>query len=358
VWWPFRQQKSHLLVYRAAVRRYRLEVRRMQEAGAQAEDDFAGPFGEVPERPVLDRLVCVDTAVETLAQILEGNKRGTLVARADLDSWLLPFTHHRRKDVGRDVAAWSEMFLAGMLCMDHGRDSARFHFVRRAAVSVTGLLRPDTLARILAADGPAAGLVVRLVLAMPPTPTRSWTEVKADEKSELAYRDLTTGLRALQFESEEDDLNPHALKLSPGARAAWAKFYDGCQSAKADEDDSPLSAALSELESYAARFALLHHVVSRIAKRESDLVPVERVSIDAGVALSRWCATETRRIYASLLGSAEERRVGRLLAFIRRCGGRCTVRDLMRSNVESYPNTTAATAALEGLVSSGLARWA
>jgi hypothetical protein len=36
--------------------------------------------------------------------------------------------------------------------------------------------------------------------------------------------------------------------------------------------------ALSELESYADRFALLHHVV----KRESDLVPVPRESIDAG----------------------------------------------------------------------------
>jgi hypothetical protein len=126
VWWPFRQQKSQLMVYRALVRRYRLEMRRMEDAGRRAEEDFAGPGSQLPERPVLDRPVCVDTAVETPAEILEDNKRGILVARADFDSWLLPLTHHRRRDVGRDVAAWSEVFLAGMLCIDGGAKVSGF----------------------------------------------------------------------------------------------------------------------------------------------------------------------------------------------------------------------------------------
>jgi hypothetical protein len=58
------------------------------------------------------------------------------------------------------------------------------------------------------------------MLAMPPSLAQSWSEAKADEKSDLLYRDLITGLRALRFESEEDDLNPHPLMLSPEAKSA------------------------------------------------------------------------------------------------------------------------------------------
>jgi Protein of unknown function (DUF3987) len=355
VWWPFRTQKSKLLVFRAMLARYRRDVRRMEEAGERAQDGFAGLGGELPERPVLDRPVCVDTAVNTLAEILEGNPRGTLVARADLDSWLAPFTRPQRRDVGRDLAAWSEMYLAGMIFVDRGGESGRCHFVRRAAVSITGLLRPSTLVHVLANRGPAAELASRLVLAMPPALPKAWSEDSTDETARDAYRDLLDWLRALKFEEPDDDAAPQVLTLAPKAKAAWADFYNARRSEKVD-DDGPLPAALSELESYAARFALVHHVVNRVARRESDLVPVSRESIDAGVVLSRWCSAETRRIHASLVG-VQERRQSQLADFIRSRGGQCDTRDLMRSYSRRYATVAAADKALTDLVNSGLARW-
>ena len=53
---------------------------------------------------------------------------------------------------------------------------------------------------------------------------------------------------------------PRVLHLSPEAKAEWVKFYDEW----ADEQhasEGELAAAFSKLEAYAARFAMLHHIV-------------------------------------------------------------------------------------------------
>jgi hypothetical protein len=356
LWWPFRHQKSMLLVYGARVKRYRRDLRRMQESGRQAGDEFAGQGEELPERPVLERTVCVDIEVDTLAEILDANPRGALVARADLDSWLMPFLHCQRRDLGPDLAAWAEMFRAGMVFVDRGGESARYHFVHRAAVSLTGLLRPKMLRRALAAAGPASELAGRLVLAMPPAQPRAWSDEPPDDSVEMDYRQVFDRLRTLSFANPDDDLAPHRLTLSAGAKAAWSKFILAGEAENVD-DDGPLSAALSELPSYAARFALLHHVVDHAARRQDDKVPVARASVDAGVALANWCSKETRRIYASLFGEADEARTRQLLEFLEAHGGRCTARVLMRSYSRRYRAVAEAEDALEGLVKQGFARW-
>jgi Protein of unknown function (DUF3987) len=89
-------------------------------------------------------------------------------------------------------------------------------------------------------------------------------------------------------------------------RRTWIKFYNAfAQEQEASEGE--LAAAFSKLEAYAARFALLHHVVEHVANGKPDLLPVGPESIDAGVTLARWFAYEARRIYSTLAETSEER---------------------------------------------------
>jgi hypothetical protein len=132
-------------------------------------------------------------------------------------------------------------------------------------------------------------------------------------------------------------------------------FYDAWVGTSSRRGE--LAAAFSKLEGYAARFALLHHVVSRVARGEDDLVPVERESVEAGVTLCRWFSTEARRIYSTLSESNEERDTRRLVEFIHTRGGKMTVRGLMRANCRRYPDAKTAESALAILVEAGLARW-
>ncbi len=90
---------------------------------------------------------------------------------------------------------------------------------------------------------------------------------------------------------------------------------------------------------------------------ETDLCPVGAESVTAGVILARWFAQESRRVYAVLSESEEQRDIRRLVEFIRSRGDKITVRELQRANGRKFPDAAAAEAALESLVQAGLGRW-
>ena len=161
----------------------------------------------------------------------------------------------------------------------------------------------------------------------------------------------------LQFDRDsKGDERPFPLKLSPEAKEEWIAFYNAWAHEQA-ASEGEIAAAYSKLEAYAARFLLLHHVVSYVYRGEDDRREIGPESVAAGVALCRWFAGEVRRIYAVLGESDEERDTRRLTEFIRSHGGRITVRELQRSNSRKYPDVAAAESTLNTLVESGLAVW-
>ena len=236
-------------------------------------------------------------------------------------------------------------------------------FVPRAAVSITGGIQPGALQRALTAEYMDAGLGARVLMAMPPRQAKQWSEVEVAPKVLDAYEQTIRRLLKLQFDPDDKDRPaPFALRLTPEAKSVWVEFYNRWAREQA-EVDGDLAACYSKLEGYAARLALIHHVVSRVAREaardqiETDSDPVEPASVEAGVRLARWFAVETRRIYAALAESQDERDTRRLVEFIRARGGTTTARQLQRSNPSRYRTAEDAEEALECLVRDGLAAW-
>jgi DNA polymerase I-like protein with 3'-5' exonuclease and polymerase domains len=313
--------------------------------------------GERPAEPRLQKAICSDTTIEKLAEILEDSPRGVLVARDELAGWFGSFSRYKGQKGGTDLPNWLEMFSAGTIMVDRKTGPRPTIFVKRAAAGVTGGIQPGVLARALTQEFLDSGLAARLLMAMPPKRPKAWSEVEVDPDTEAAYHALVDTLRALEFDDDPDrGRGPHVLTLSAEAKAAWVAHYDhwaGEQSAVEGE----LAAAYSKLEAYAARLALVHHVVTHAALEADDRRPVGPKSVAAGIALCAWFAGEARRIYTTLAETEEERECRRLVEFIRSRGGRITVRELMRANCRRYPDAATAEAALGGLVDAGLARW-
>jgi hypothetical protein len=184
---------------------------------------------------------------------------------------------------------------------------------------------------------------------------KKWTELEIDPDTEKRYHKLLESLYRLEAWGDEE--GPHVLKLSAESKDAWVRWYD-TWAREQEAVEGELAAAFSKLEEAAGRFALVHHVVTRIDRGDSDLCPVEVESIEAGVTLARWFAQESRRVYAILVESDEQRDIRRLVDFIRSHGGKMTVRELQRSNGRKYPVAAAAEDALQKLVEAGLGRWA
>ncbi len=158
-------------------------------------------------------------------------------------------------------------------------------------------------------------------------------------------------------QTSESRFVPHRRKLSPAAREAWVAFYNDFAQEQA-EAEGDVAAALSKLEGYAARFALIHHVVIHLGLGTHDDRDVGTSSVEAGVTLARWFAQETRRVYAALRESDVERQTRRLMDWIRSRGeAGVTARDVQRSNPSRYQKAEDAEAVLEALADSGVGSW-
>src|SRR5262249_31322731 len=64
------------------------------------EWEAGGREGDGPERPVPRRLLCSDVTIEKLAEILEDNPKGILVARDELSAWFASFSRYKGKAGG------------------------------------------------------------------------------------------------------------------------------------------------------------------------------------------------------------------------------------------------------------------
>jgi hypothetical protein len=342
---------------REQLQQYQMDQEEYQELRKKARKE-GKELPTEPERPPERRVLVHDVTIERLAELLEDNPRGLLLSREELDGWLGSFSRYRSKSAleSSDLPYWLSIHGARALRVDRKGGDRRTVYVPRAAVTVVGGIQPGTLTRCLTTPYFEAGLVARLLLAMPPTRRKRWSEAEVHPDVTAEYEGLLQRLLALDFDQGEDGPVPFTLRLSPGAKERWVQFYIAWAGEQAAAEGE-LCAALSKLEGYCARFALVHHVVARVARQADDADPIEAASVEAAVVLTKWFADEARRIYMVLRESEEARQTRKLIEFILAHGGGITAKQLQRANGRRWPTSEAATAALQGLVDAGLADW-
>lgn len=326
-----------------------------------------------PAEPVPVRYLCADTTVEALAVLLEAQGRGLLMARDELSGWVNSFDAYKACR-GADVPHWLSMHRAGPLTVDRKTGRKVIH-VPRAAVSIAGNVQPRALAAALVGrfaqrDGEEGvarpprehfdnGLAARLLFTMPPAKPKRWTEADLPAAIELAMHRLCEALLALDFaHDDEGEAIPIDVPLSIRGKAAWVSFYNA-HAAELNSLHGDLAAAWCKLEGYAARFALLVHLV-RVAISDATLQDKNQVdnnSILSGVLLSHWFGDEASRVYSVIGGdletpeAREDRHVLRIMAAR---GGQLTVRDLMQASRSYRETADQAEKVLRRLVKRGL----
>jgi hypothetical protein len=308
-----------------------------------------------PERPPC--YVTSDATIEAVRELLAENPRGLLVARDELDGWFQSFTRYKGHGGNSDRPHWLELHRAGTLRDDRVTRERGPLAVRRACSSITGTIQPQVLARALDDEALAAGLGARFLLAMPPARKRRWTEAEVDQDLADRYARLHKELLAITL-ADVAQRRPHIFALAPQAKECWINWFTRWGDAT-DSAEGEQAAAMAKLEGYAARLALIHHVVSLTAADPDRLAihPITETSLRAAIALVEWFASEARRVYTILRETAEERECRRLVEWIEARGGTVTVRALHRANQRRWPTSEHAELALDALVQAGLGRW-
>jgi len=332
---------------------YEADLAQWKRTGRKAGE----PPPEKPPEPIVPRYIVNDITIEALAERLKDSPRGLLVDCDELAGWLRSFDQYR-KGHGADAARWLSIHRAESLTVDRKTGGVKTIFVPRAAVSIIGGIQPRTLSRHLGVEHIENGLLARLLVVDPPRVIKRWSEATVAPQLVQAVERLFGRLLALDFGLDENN-NPAPidLPLTPDGKAAWVPFYN--QHAQEQVGfTGDLAAAYSKLEAYAARMAMVVHLV-RWAGDDPTLGSPDAIdgwSVNVGVTLTRWFAHEAERLYGMLGESDEDRDQRRLVELIERKDGSVTPRDLMRSS-SRYPVAEDAEAALGKLVKLGIGQW-
>jgi len=317
------------------------------------------PQPQAPTKPVATRYVVSDTTVEALAVLLCDQPRGLLVARDELSGWLNSFDAYKGCR-GADVAHWLSMHRAGPLIVDRKSEQPPVIYVPHAAICIAGGVQPAPLASALIGRHKQHfdnGLAARLLFAMPPRKPKQWTEDELPRDVETALETVISGLMGLDMPTDHNGQpQPRDIPLSPKGKRAWIDFYNAHASEEAAMNGN-LAAAWSKLEGYAARFALLVHLIRSVSNDPplADPGAIDEQSISAGVALSQWFGAEAIRVYGIIGGVEPEAK--NLREIIQSKGGSITVRGLMQASRKYRDNAAEAEAALADLVKAGDGKW-
>lgn len=348
---PIRRRQAKLLKAHAVAMAAHKSERTKWKATLQ---DTRGDEPEAP--PPVEHPYCSEITVEALADRLEKTPRGVLVAVDELAGWFGSFNAY--KSGGADVAHWLSMHRAGALKVDRKTGDKTTLWIPHAAVSIAGGIQPKTLRRVLTPEFFDNGLAARLLLAMPPGKVKRWTDADVSGATEDAVRRLFDSLYEFQATTGTDgELMPALVELSDAAKADFIAFFDEHATEQAELGGDELAAAWSKLEGYAARLALVVHCVRQASGESLDPWAVDTKSMRAGIALSRWFGGETKRVYAALAGTDEDRERAALVAWIHGRGSVTTARDLQHSGPRQYRRSGAAVESLAALVKDGIGEW-
>jgi hypothetical protein len=353
---PIRQwQKQAMAEHAEAVAAHSVDVLHYEkELAAWRKSKTGGEPPERPDEPTAARYWTDDCTLEALALLLLQNPRGLLCARDELAGWLGSFDKYSKGS--GDAPKWLELWGGRSICIDRKTGNPKTIFVPRAAVSLCGCIQPAVLWRALGPEHFQDGLAARLLLASPPRRAKRWTEADIAPTCEWTMAELFRRLYELEPEPGPDgEPQPVTLRLDGQAKRQWVSFFDE----HAEETaalSGELAAVWAKLEAYAARLALLVHLV-RLVDGDSTAGPecIDADSVAAGVKLARWFGHEARRLYSQLSETEEDTARRQLAELIGRLGGRVTPRDIRHHGYGG--DADKAEMALAELVTAGVGQW-
>jgi len=319
---------------------------------------WKGEDSPKPVTPEPKRILISDITIEKLAEVLWNNPRGLVLVRDELSGWFGSFTRYSSGGgkSSSDLSTWLSIFRATQIVVDRKTGTQTSILVPRAAVSVIGTIQPGILHRVMTDEFFESGLTSRLLLAMPPRRAKVWSEDVIPPEVGERYHELLKRI----YLSREGSINgrsmdPLIVDFGVRGKKAWIDFYDHWAEQQSFAEGEHAS-ALSKLEAYCARFALMLAVVDKFDnnKREEQ---VNDTHVHRAFELVQWFAREAERVYRMVREPAAKRDSDRLIDFIAAKGGNITCRDLLRSNPAKYGSIDKATALLEGLASSGMGIW-
>lgn len=244
------------------------------------------------DKPTRRRFRTGDATPEAVVKILEENPRGVLLARDELAAWIGSFD--RYVNGAADLQFWAEVW--GGMQASRDRASEGNTTVHHPAVPVTGTIQPGTLKEKLDDIHFDTGFAARLILCMPPTKPKRWTEADVSREVRDGYERLLTRL----YKTPRGT----TVSLSSKAKKQWIEYYDEANASMEARPEGPAKRVAAKGITHTARLALILHLC-RQESAKTQSAKLDSESMEAALRIGRWLTRETLRVYQQLSLDAE-----------------------------------------------------
>ena len=316
---------------------------------AQWESQKKSLRGRKPDPPEIKTCKMDDLTLEALADRLQSNPRGVLIAKDEISGFFESFDLYR-KNQGADVSRWLSLHSGAHFGIDRRTDN-RHQRIWLPRVCITGGVQPKVFKRLMREDYFERGLPARFIFAAPPCKLK-WSNSIISNELIQAVRELFDQLWLLQPNHDDHKQPaPMLLRLTGEAREEYIAFYNQCgaSTAKSSENEA---AAWSKLPGYGGRFALEGQLT---CNPHAEKVTGEVMR--AACELARWSGNETARIYAQLSETPWQQAQRELIEFIDRRGGAVYEREVMQSFTRLKNDKEGTARELDALVKAGRGKW-
>ena len=317
--------------------------------------DMVPTLPQPTKPPELRRVLVGDVTTEALAKILAANPRGVLMARDEISSWLRGMNQYKGgKGTDRQfyLSCWS-----GQPALVDRKSQDEPVIIPRPFVNISGGIQPDMLPEFVDEKGRSDGFMDRIVFAYPePAAPSLWSEQGVDWSVEQTWEELLDRLFQLPMEhnDEEDVFEPRVLTFTEDAKAVFRDWFNE-HVAETESPDLPeaLRGPWAKLKSYLLRFSLMMQLMQS-ASQGTEASYVGSNAVGRGIKLVDYFKSHARKVYASLIRDADDRRVEAVVNWLVRHDRECTARDLQRSGVAKIKKTSEASAMMKDMKDRGL----
>ncbi len=265
-----------------------------------AKPDQRGPV------PILERIVSTDPTTEALGPILANNPRGLIVAPDEMTKWVMSMDQYKGGK-GGDRPFYLSAWNGEPVYVDRAKHMTEPIVVPHPFLTIVGGMTPGMLSTLPEGRGRDDGFVARLLFTYPDRIPRSYSEkgIPADVAKDwerIALALLDRGMRDLNGKPA-----PRVVYMAPEAARAWSAWCQ-CHYAEQEADDFPdsLEGAWGKLEAYAARIALVLHMLNLAndpTERAPDDPPALPVrTLEAAFRLVAYFKAHALRVYAAIGG--------------------------------------------------------
>ena len=311
-----------------------------------------------PEPPHIRHVYASDTTVEAIVDMFKHKPHGILAYYDELTAFFGQMGRYSGK-AQADLALWLSMHRVASIKVD--RKVAGTTIIERALTSVIGGIQPRILRENFDDSAFACGLVARFLFVMPSAQVKELRDGVDDDVKDDYWRVVHTLLELKQEEATNalgrTALRAKRLRFAPDCEA-FLRDYVRRWSGEALEECETIDAAMSKLEAYAIRFALIRRVVREACSGCGTDDPILLSDLEAGVAMVEWFRAEFRRVMQALdqdLDPGKGRVIESRCAIMRSLGGAVTVAEWRKR--KRRLKVKAAEQELQEVIDAGFAEW-